>query len=78
MKSPANKSTTTTTAARMEFPPRRGRVKKEIFGSLATSIVSAALKAGGVFGKRAGESGDSSSSAPTTTPPASGYNSDQN
>lgn len=72
MEFPASKSST---VKKVEFPPRRGRVKKEIFGVLASSIVSAAVRAGGVFGKNVGGGGVSSSS--TATPP-SGYTSDQN
>ncbi|KAG5401649.1 hypothetical protein IGI04_016256 [Brassica rapa subsp. trilocularis] len=73
MESPASKSST---VKKVEFPPRRGRVKREIFGVLASSIVSAAVRAGGVFGKNAEGDGGVSSSA-TATPP-SGYTSDQN
>ncbi|CAH8361216.1 unnamed protein product [Eruca vesicaria subsp. sativa] len=71
MESPGSKSSTVKKA---EFPPRRGRVKREIFGVLASSIFSAAVLAGGVFGKNVGGGGSSSS---TATPP-SGYTSDQN
>ncbi|KAJ0260117.1 hypothetical protein HA466_0063680 [Hirschfeldia incana] len=74
MESPASKSST---VKRVEFPPRRGRVKREIFGALATSIVSAAVRAGGVFGKNDGGGDGGVSSSSTATPP-SGYTSDQN
>ncbi|KAL1206969.1 hypothetical protein V5N11_000063 [Cardamine amara subsp. amara] len=70
MESPTTKSSTVKT---VQLPPRRGRVKREIFGFLANSMVSAAVRAGGVFTGSGG-----SSSTTTTTPPASGYNSDQN
>ncbi|KAF8079537.1 hypothetical protein N665_1020s0005 [Sinapis alba] len=74
MESPASKSST---VKKVEFPPRRGRVKREIFGVLASSIVSAAVRAGGVFGKNVGGGGGGGSSSSTATPP-SGYTSDQN
>ncbi|CAA7017736.1 unnamed protein product [Microthlaspi erraticum] len=73
MESPAIKSSTVKMA---ELPPRRGRVKREIFGVIANSVVSAAARAGGAFGRKAGGGGGSSSSS-TATPPTSGYNSDQ-
>ncbi|KAG2308482.1 hypothetical protein Bca4012_082433 [Brassica carinata] len=73
MDSPASKSST---VKKVEFPPRRGRVKREIFGVLASSIISAAVRAGGVFGKNVGGGGGGFSSS-TATPP-SGYTSDQN
>jgi hypothetical protein len=74
MESPAIKSST---VKRAELPPRRGRVKREIFGVLANSVVSAAVRAGGAFGRKAGGGGGGSSSSSTATPPTSGYNSDQ-
>ncbi|CAH8264033.1 unnamed protein product [Arabidopsis lyrata] len=70
-------TTKSSTARSVELPPRRGKVKREIFGFLANSIVSAAVKAGGAFGRNSGGGGGGSSSS-TTTPPGSGYTSDQN
>ncbi|EOA28243.1 hypothetical protein CARUB_v10024437mg [Capsella rubella] len=77
MESPATKSST---ARSVELPPRRGKVKREIFGFLAGSIVSAAAKAGGAFGMNLGSGGGGggSSSSTASTPPGSGYTSDQN
>ncbi|CAH2060254.1 unnamed protein product [Thlaspi arvense] len=75
MDSPASKSSS---AKNVQLPPRRGRVKREIFGVLANSIVSAAVKAGGVFGRKAGGGVSGGSSSSTATPPTSGYTSDQN
>ncbi|XP_019101465.1 PREDICTED: uncharacterized protein LOC104786848 [Camelina sativa] len=73
MESPATKYST---ARSVELPPRRGKVKREIFGFLASSIVSA-VKAGGALGRNSRGGGGGSSSS-TATPPGSGYTSDQN
>ncbi|ESQ51340.1 hypothetical protein EUTSA_v10017810mg [Eutrema salsugineum] len=75
MESPASKSSTVRT---VELPPRRGRVKREIFGGLANSIVSAAVTAGGAFQRKVRGGGGGGSSSSTATPPTSGYTSDQN
>ncbi|CAE6018176.1 unnamed protein product [Arabidopsis arenosa] len=69
-------TTKSSTAKSVELPPRRGKVKREIFGFLANSIVSV-VKAGGSFGRNSGGGGGGSSSS-TTTPPGSGYTSEQN
>ncbi|CAH2080187.1 unnamed protein product [Thlaspi arvense] len=60
---------------RKECPTSIERVKREIFGVLAKSVVSTAVSAGGVFRRKAGGGGGSSS---ITTTPTSGYTSDQN
>ncbi|XP_019082780.1 PREDICTED: uncharacterized protein LOC104700668 [Camelina sativa] len=74
MESPATKYST---ARSVELPPRRGKVKREIFGFLASSIASAVFKAGGALGRNSRGGGGGSSSS-TTTPPGSGYTSDPN
>ncbi|XP_023878039.1 uncharacterized protein LOC111990497 [Quercus suber] len=57
------------------FPPKRGQIKAQIFGSLANSVVSAASKVGGAVGRMIGEVGSGRNSA-SSTPPPSAYNSD--
>ena len=57
------------------FPPKRGQIKAQIFGSLANSVVAAASKVGGAVGRMIGEGGNGRNSA-SSTPPPSAYNSD--
>ncbi|XVF46418.1 hypothetical protein PTKIN_Ptkin03bG0025000 [Pterospermum kingtungense] len=62
-----------------QFPPRRGKIKAQIFESIIKTMVSAASKAKEVLGKNRGEGSDGkNSSSTTTTPPQSGYNSEGN
>ncbi|MBA0594653.1 hypothetical protein Gorai_011551 [Gossypium raimondii] len=64
-----------------QFPPRRGRVKAQIFESIAKTVVSAASKTKEEMGKNKSEGYDGkscSSSSTTSTPPQSGYTSEGN
>lgn len=56
------------------FPPRRGQIKAQIFGTVVKAVVSAVSKA------KKGEDSDgtSTSTSTTTTPQQSGYNSEGN
>ncbi|TYH16301.1 hypothetical protein ES288_A05G106400v1 [Gossypium darwinii] len=59
-----------------QFPPRRGRVKAQIFESIVKTVVSAASKTKEEMGKNKSEVCDGkscSSSSTTSTPPQSGY-----
>ncbi|PPR91487.1 hypothetical protein GOBAR_AA29200 [Gossypium barbadense] len=59
-----------------QFPPRRGRVKAQIFESIVKTVVSAASKTKEEMGKNKSEGCDGkscSSSSTTSTPPQSGY-----
>ncbi|XP_073060219.1 uncharacterized protein [Primulina eburnea] len=66
------------------FSPRRGRVKAQIFGSLAAEMSSLASRTGKVFSrlKRGGDGATSTtasssvSASAATTPPPSAYVSD--
>ncbi|KAB1226100.1 hypothetical protein CJ030_MR1G025589 [Morella rubra] len=59
------------------FPPKRGRIKALIFGSLASKIVSVASKAGEKMERIRREGGSGGNSA-SSTPSPSAYNSDGN
>ncbi|KAG6629309.1 hypothetical protein CIPAW_14G075900 [Carya illinoinensis] len=59
------------------FPPRRGQIKAQIFGSIAKKVVSTASKVGAALEKIRGEDRSGGNSA-SSTPPSSAYNSDLN
>ncbi|KAE8734448.1 Detected protein of unknown function [Hibiscus syriacus] len=62
-----------------QFPPRRGHVKAQIFGSIVKSVVSVASKAKEATAKNKGEGSDGkSSSSGTSSSHQSGYFSEGN
>ncbi|CAA2992508.1 Hypothetical predicted protein [Olea europaea subsp. europaea] len=58
------------------LPPKRGRVKAQIFGSFAETVSSVVSKAGDVLAKIKGSNGAAGSDSSTASPPPSGYASD--
>ncbi|XP_019056506.1 PREDICTED: uncharacterized protein LOC104800624 [Tarenaya hassleriana] len=67
-------------AKKTELPPKRGRIKREIFIGLARSIASAAARASRARARVIGEDGGGrgGASSACTTPPTSGYTSEEN
>lgn len=55
------------------FPPKRGKIKAQIFNSLVKIVTSTVSKAGKFKGSGGDNSGGDSA---TSTPPPSDYNSD--
>ncbi|KAM0999649.1 hypothetical protein ACFX15_006143 [Malus domestica] len=56
------------------FPPRRGKIKAEVFESIVKAVVKRASKPAGQEKNREEGGGNSAS----TTPPPTAYNSDAN
>lgn len=57
-------------------PPRRGRIKAQIFNGLVKSVVSKVSKAGESLGRLTGNGGGGGGGSASSTSPRSAYNSE--
>ncbi|GMN24512.1 hypothetical protein TIFTF001_000594 [Ficus carica] len=71
----ASISSTTDKDKQTSFPPKRGKIKAQIFGSLVKAVVSMVSGAGASSAAAAAAAAAAESSA-SVTPPPSSYNSD--
>ncbi|GFY93109.1 hypothetical protein Acr_08g0015050 [Actinidia rufa] len=58
------------------FPPKRGQIKAQIFGSWVNALSLAVSKAGEALGRIRRGGGGSSGGSTSESPPPSAYNSD--